>query len=51
MNVLYNLYRSCSYLEIRQLSKGLRADVTFILNLSILLLQWVREGFVAWSVP
>lgn len=37
-------------LEIRQLSKSFHADVTFIFNLPVLLLQWVGKGFVARAV-
>lgn len=37
-------------LEIRQLSKSFHADVTFIFNLPVLLLQWVGKGFVTRTV-
>lgn len=35
------------YLKVRELSERLEADVAFILNLAILLLQRVGQGLVA----
>lgn len=42
---------STAYLQVGELAKGLGADVAFILDLPVLLLQWVWEGFVTGHIP
>lgn len=42
---------STAYLQIGELAKGLGANVAFVLDLPILLLQWVWEGFVTSHIP
>lgn len=44
-------WRKECHLEVGELSEGFGADVAFILDLSVLLLQRVRQRFVSRSVP
>lgn len=39
------------HLQIGELAKGLGANIAFVLDLPILLFQWVWEGFVTGHIP